>query len=73
MVGLGPVYQGKFLSDMGIEERVKILSKQATSEQSKDILSALNRLVAPDEMGTLFKVIGILSETDLEVSGFNDD
>ncbi len=73
LVSLGPVYQGKFLSDMGIEERVKILTKQATAEQSKDILNALNRLVAPDEMGTLFKVVGILSEADIEVSGFNDD
>lgn len=67
---LGPTYQGKFLNDMGIEERVKTLTKDAMPEQEKDILSALNRLIAPDEMGTLFKVAGMISKSDIEVAGF---
>lgn len=67
---LGPVYQGEFLNNIGIEERVKTLSKNATTEQVNDILSALNRLVSPGEMGTLFKVIGMISDNDIEAAGF---
>ncbi|MBT6035607.1 MAG: class I SAM-dependent methyltransferase, partial [Kordiimonadaceae bacterium] len=67
---LGPVYQGKFLNDMGIEERVKTLTKEARPQQIKDIISALNRLVAPDEMGTLFKVVGMISNAKIDASGF---
>ena len=67
---LGPKEQGRFLSDMGIEERVKILCKNATPEQKKDILSSVNRLIAPDEMGTLFKVAGMISSDEIEVAGF---
>lgn len=67
---LGPKEQGRFLSEMGIEERVKILSKNATPEQRKNILSAVKRLIAPDEMGTLFKVSGMVSTDKIEVAGF---
>ena len=66
----GPAMQGKFLTDIGIAERVQILNKSATSKQQKDILSALKRLIAPDEMGTLFKVLAIISDPDLEIAGF---
>ncbi len=66
----GPAMQGKFLNEMGIAERVRILNKSATPEQKKDILSALNRLIAPDEMGTLFKVLAMTSDHGLEVTGF---
>ena len=67
---LGPVCQGNFLSDMGIAERVKILSKSALPDQRKNILTALNRLVSPEEMGTLFKVAAMISNHDIEVAGF---
>lgn len=66
----GPTYQRKFLSAMGIEERAKTLLKEATPEQTQDIISALKRLISPDEMGTLFKVCAILSTDDLEIAGF---
>jgi len=67
---LGPVYQGNFLNDIGIEERFNTLTKEARPQQIKDIVSSLNRLVAPDEMGTLFKVIGMISDTKIDVAGF---
>lgn len=66
----GPTHQRQFLSAMGIEERVKTLLKEATSEQTQDMISALKRLIAPDEMGTLFKVCGILSTDNIEIAGF---
>ncbi len=74
---LGPIFQGKFLEYMGIEERVKSLTKSATPEQASDLLKSLSRLVAPDEMGTLFKVIAMVSTADndadeIEIAGFND-
>ncbi len=67
---LGPIHQGKFLNNMGIEERVSMLCEYASLEQKKDILGGLNRLIAPDEMGTLFKVMGLMSRTDIDVAGF---
>lgn len=67
---LGPAFQGQFLNDMGIEERVKTLCKDKTPKEQKDIISSLKRLVAPDEMGTLFKVVGMVSDTEIEISGF---
>ncbi len=67
---LGPENQGKFLNNMVIEERVRMLCENASLEQKKDILEGLNRLIAPDEMGTLFKVMGLISRTDVYVAGF---
>lgn len=67
---LGPTCQGMFLNNMGIEERVRMLCEYASLEQKKDILGGLNRLIAPDEMGTLFKVMGLISRTDIDVAGF---
>lgn len=67
---LGPKFQGKFLNDLGIAERVRILNNNATPEQKKTILSELNRLIAPNEMGTLFKVVGMISDKDIEIAGF---
>ncbi|MBU6475075.1 MAG: SAM-dependent methyltransferase, partial [Alphaproteobacteria bacterium] len=55
----GPVTQGEFLIGLGIEARAWHLSKNATEKQREDIMSALCRLVAPKEMGRLFKVMGL--------------
>jgi len=66
----GPAHQRQFLSAMGIEERTKTLLKEATPEQTQDMISALKRLISPDEMGTLFKVLGILSMENIEIAGF---
>lgn len=43
----GPIPQGDFLLQMGAEMRAKILGQQAV----------LERLIAPNQMGTLFKVM----------------
>lgn len=54
----GPVGQGAFLRGLGIEQRAAILKRHATARQAEQVESALQRLTAPAQMGTLFKVLG---------------
>ena len=55
----GPVPQGHFLAALGIEERATALMSVANAEQQHDIESGAKRLVDPDQMGSLFKVMAI--------------
>ncbi len=57
----GPVDQGAWLTSLGIGPRADALKRTATRKQAADIDSALNRLIAPDQMGTLFKVLALTS------------
>ncbi|MDO8839952.1 MAG: SAM-dependent methyltransferase [Parvibaculum sp.] len=66
----GPVEQGAFLRALGIEARAAALRKQATEAQARDINSGLQRLTAPDEMGSLFKVLGIAPRGTIPPPGF---
>lgn len=52
------VTQGDFLRGIGIEDYAGNLRKQATPEQAKDLILAVQRLTAASEMGRLFKVMG---------------
>ncbi len=58
----GPVTQGEFLNMLGIAQRAEMLCRKATLDQQKDIMLALRRLTAPSEMGTLFKVLAVMSK-----------
>ncbi len=53
----GPTAQGLFLEALGIRKRAETLGKDATPPQKNAIKSALERLIATDQMGQLFKVI----------------
>jgi NADH dehydrogenase [ubiquinone] 1 alpha subcomplex assembly factor 7 len=55
----GPRGQGEFLRRLGIAERAARLQASATPQQAADIDTALARLTAADQMGELFKVLGI--------------
>ena len=55
--------QGAFLERMGITERARALAA-ADPAQSDAISAAHRRLLAPDEMGTLFKVLAVKSARD---------
>ena len=57
----GPVEQGTFLKALGIEARAESLRKKATSRQREDIDSAVDRLAASNQMGSLFKVMSFSS------------
>ena len=66
----GPVGQGDFLRALGIEMRAAALADSATPEQAGSIETALERLVAPDQMGSLFKALAITSPGQSTPPGF---
>ena len=55
---LGSATQGAWLSVLGIDARAATLSK-AAPERAAEIEEARSRLVSPDQMGDLFKVIAL--------------
>ena len=55
----GPVAQGVFLERLGIRARAERLSRSASVVQADAIEKALRRLIASDEMGTLFKALAL--------------
>ena len=52
--------QGLFLERLGITDRARALSKTLSGPLLDQHIAAHRRLTHPDEMGTLFKVIGLL-------------
>ncbi len=55
----GPIEQGAFLTRLGIVERAQRLVRDADTDKAKDLVEGMHRLIAPDRMGNLFKVIGL--------------
>ncbi len=55
---LGTAPQGAFLRGLGIEARAQALAAAAPA-QAAEIGAAMERLVAPEQMGELFKVMGL--------------
>jgi len=55
----GPISQADFLMRLGLAERAARLAANASERQVKDIETACHRLIAAEEMGTLFKVFAI--------------
>lgn len=66
----GPVEQGRFLAEIGIRARAEALAGKASPPQARDIATALQRLTAPDQMGSLFKVLGLLPAGAEPPAGF---
>jgi len=54
----GPVGQGAFLEALGIGARAQALARSAP-DRTEEITTAHRRLVAADQMGTLFKVLAV--------------
>ncbi len=61
--------QGEFLARIGIKERTERLTKSAP-DQSQNISAALNRLIDGEQMGRLFKVLGV-SHPDIDLPAFD--
>ena len=53
------IEQRKFLLQLGIMARLKSLTKNVSLDKAEIINSEINRLIDPDKMGSLFKVIAI--------------
>ena len=51
--------QRSFLTGLGIKNRSEILTKKMSKVQKKDHLKAIDRLIGPNQMGNLFKVMGV--------------
>ncbi|WP_284124142.1 class I SAM-dependent methyltransferase [Parerythrobacter aestuarii] len=69
---LGTVEQGAWLRSLGIEARAQALSAKAP-HYAEEIHSAMQRLVAPDQMGSLFKVMGLAAPGWADGAGFSSD
>jgi len=71
----GPVSQSDYLKRLGIEVRAEMLKAHATPKQSQDLAVAVQRLtghnIKENEMGALFKVIGLTADPSLTLEGFS--
>lgn len=59
MAAWGPMTQSAFLRQLGLVERVRRLAAGADAATVRDIVSGAERLVSPNEMGVLFKVMAL--------------
>lgn len=66
----GPAGQGEFLLRLGAQLRLEMLLKQASGEQREKLISGLQRLVSPQSMGELFKVMAVVADARIETPGF---
>lgn len=69
----GPIGQGAFLKNMGIEHRLAALLQSCESDEvQEELFSAYERLVEPEQMGSIFKAMA-LTHTDIgQPVGFED-
>lgn len=67
---LGPATQSEFLQRLGIAERARRLKEKADSRQTQAIDPALQRLIGPQEMGTLFKALALVPRGQDAPAGF---
>ncbi len=68
----GPVSQRDFLRALGIEHRAASLKAKANERQRAALDEALARLIAPDQMGTLFRVLAVGDDAAAAPAGFSD-
>ncbi|CAH0493251.1 unnamed protein product [Peronospora farinosa] len=62
---IGPIGQGTFLKNMGIEHRLAMLLQNTESDKiQRDLFSSYERLVGSEQMGIIFKVMA-LTHTDV--------
>ena len=67
----GITTQGIFLKKMGIIERANIIAKKYNFKKKVDLFYRLKRLIQPNEMGSIFKVICLKKKGQNFNLGFN--
>lgn len=72
MQTFGPVTQGDFLLNLGIEARLDKLLETASEQQAQDLIRSYERLVDPAQMGSTYKVLGFGSGLSSKPEGFED-
>ncbi len=68
----GPVGQGEFLKRLGIAQRAEVLAQRASPTQRHAVDAGLQRLIGPDQMGTLFRVMAVGDDRSAAPAGFSD-
>ncbi|OED48242.1 methyltransferase [Rhodobacteraceae bacterium (ex Bugula neritina AB1)] len=63
--------QGVFLERLGITDRARALAAPLAGEGLETLIAAHRRLTHPDEMGNLFKVLGLYSSQATPPPGLN--
>jgi len=58
------VTQAQLLVALGLEARMQALARDATPEQQMTLINGLHRLIADEQMGTLFKTLAIGAGAD---------
>lgn len=66
----GPVSQAHFLGALGVAQRCEAMMSRADPEQKEALLSGFRRLVDPEQMGRLFKVMALASPDMPLLEGF---
>jgi NADH dehydrogenase [ubiquinone] 1 alpha subcomplex assembly factor 7 len=66
----GPVPQGSFLTALGVFQRTERLARGRAAEQAAALIQATRRLVEPEAMGHLFKVLAVCSPACPPLPGF---
>lgn len=69
----GPTTQGAWLARLGITVRAAQLASGKGEAQAKEIQTAVQRLIAPDGMGLLFKVLAFTQPALAGCEGFEQD
>jgi NADH dehydrogenase [ubiquinone] 1 alpha subcomplex assembly factor 7 len=63
----GPITQKDFLQSLGIQARIEQLFKNAkSSEARKILLDGAERLMDPELMGRIYKVLAFAKENDVK-------
>ena len=66
---LGTVSQGSFLRALGVEARAAALAARVPSA-AEEVRLGMERLIDADQMGELFKVMGLAAPSWPEAAGF---
>ncbi len=66
----GPATQSRFLRDLGVAARLGALQRRAGQAQGEALAAAVERLLDPEQMGTLFKAAALVSPGLPSPTGF---
>ncbi|WP_430431589.1 class I SAM-dependent methyltransferase [Oceanicaulis sp.] len=61
LTAYGPMTQGAFLTELGIEQRAAVLAKSVDAAGQARLKRQMHRLVSPEDMGALFKLAAFSS------------